>query len=60
VESSGVERGLTPVPIEKGRIASLSVGFVENDPFATVVASTQSCLWRVSATACRRPAVALN
>jgi hypothetical protein len=33
VESLGVERSLTPVPIEKGRIANLSVGFVENDPF---------------------------
>ena len=29
-----VERSLTPVPIEKGRIANLSVGFVENDPKA--------------------------
>jgi hypothetical protein len=32
VESLGVEGSLTPVPIEKGRIANLSVGFVENDP----------------------------
>jgi hypothetical protein len=37
VESLGVERGLTPVPIEeKGRIANLSVGFVENDPDPSV------------------------
>ena len=28
----GVEGSLTPVPIEKGRIANLAVGFVENDP----------------------------
>jgi len=33
VESLGVEGSLTPVPIEKGRIANLSVGFVENDLF---------------------------
>ena len=41
-----VERSLTPVPIEKGRIANLSVGFVENDTSAKYVdriSSPQSC-----------------
>ena len=42
VESLGVEGSLTPVPIEKGRIANLSVGFVENDPLQPVVPS-HSC-----------------
>ena len=45
MESLGVERSLTPVPIEKGRIANLSVGFVENDPeetYAGLISSTHS------------------
>ena len=36
VESLGVEGSLTPAPIERGRIANLSVGFVENEPEETL------------------------